>query len=162
LDADSNAGLVDLARVGDENATRMLIKRNNRRLFRVARSVLRDDCEAEDAVQETYLKALPRQASSALERAIDDLPEGCRVVFVLRDVEGLSVEETAGSLGLNLNTVRTRLHRAPRLLRTAIEKRFSATSEDNFPFDGSRCSMMGDRVLGRFLSMAPASNQDEY
>ncbi|RYE88260.1 MAG: sigma-70 family RNA polymerase sigma factor, partial [Hyphomicrobiales bacterium] len=84
-----------------------------------------------------------------LESATDDLPEGFRIVFVLRDIEGLSVEETAGLLSLNPNTVKTRLHRAHRLLRTAIEARFSATFADIFPFDGARCVGMADRVIAQ-------------
>jgi RNA polymerase sigma-70 factor, ECF subfamily len=52
--------LVALARVRDEPAIRELVRRNNQRLFRVARAVLRDDAEAEDVVQETYVKAFTR------------------------------------------------------------------------------------------------------
>ena len=48
------------ARAGDEAAIRALIKANNQRLFRVARAVLRDDAEAEDVVQATYVKAFTR------------------------------------------------------------------------------------------------------
>jgi RNA polymerase sigma-70 factor (ECF subfamily) len=49
--------LVDRARERDESAIRAIIQRHNRRLYRIARGILRDDTEAEDAVQETYLKA---------------------------------------------------------------------------------------------------------
>jgi RNA polymerase sigma-70 factor (ECF subfamily) len=48
------------ARAGDETAIRVLIKANNQRLFRVARAVLRDDAEAEDVVQATYVKAFTK------------------------------------------------------------------------------------------------------
>src|SRR5690349_5863457 len=48
------------ARARDETAIRVLIKANNQRLFRVARAVLRDDAEAEDVVQATYVKAFTR------------------------------------------------------------------------------------------------------
>ncbi|HZP75391.1 MAG TPA: RNA polymerase sigma factor [Pseudolabrys sp.] len=54
----SDEELVRLARERDEAAVRALTQRYNRRLFRVARSILRDDVEAEDVVQETYLRAL--------------------------------------------------------------------------------------------------------
>ena len=56
----SDEDLVDLARQGSENAVRALIKRNNQRLFRVARAVVRDDGEAEDIVQETYVRAFTK------------------------------------------------------------------------------------------------------
>jgi RNA polymerase sigma-70 factor (ECF subfamily) len=49
--------LVAGARAGDEGAIRELIRRNNHRLFRVARAVLRDDGEAEDVVQAAYVRA---------------------------------------------------------------------------------------------------------
>jgi RNA polymerase sigma-70 factor, ECF subfamily len=49
--------LVQLARERDEAAVRAITQRYNRRLFRVARSILRDDAEAEDVVQETYVRA---------------------------------------------------------------------------------------------------------
>lgn len=53
----SDAALVERIRAGDEAAVRALVRRHNRRLFRVARGVLRDDAEAEDVVQETYVRA---------------------------------------------------------------------------------------------------------
>ena len=49
--------LVRRVRERDEPAIRAVIQRHNRRLYRIARGILRDDSEAEDAVQETYLKA---------------------------------------------------------------------------------------------------------
>lgn len=53
----ADAELVSLARQGHSAAFHAIMERNNRRLFRVARSVLRDETEAEDAVQEAYLRA---------------------------------------------------------------------------------------------------------
>ena len=53
----SDAALVERAQAGDEAAVRELVRRHNRRLFRVARGILRDDAEAEDVVQETYVRA---------------------------------------------------------------------------------------------------------
>src|SRR6478735_9573704 len=53
----SDEELVSLARQRDEAAVRTITTRYNRRLFRVARSVLRNDAEAEDVVQETYVRA---------------------------------------------------------------------------------------------------------
>lgn len=49
--------LVNLARARDETAVRAITTRYNRRLFRIARSILRNDAEAEDVVQETYVRA---------------------------------------------------------------------------------------------------------
>ena len=53
----SDTDLVDLARGRDEAAVRAITKRYNRRPFRIARSILRNDAEAEDVVQETYVRA---------------------------------------------------------------------------------------------------------
>ena len=53
----SDTDLVGLARGRDEAAVRAITKRYNRRLFRIARSILRNDAEAEDVVQETYVRA---------------------------------------------------------------------------------------------------------
>lgn len=55
--SEAEAGLVARARLGDETAIRALVQQNNRRLYRVTRAVLGDDIEAEDAVQEAYLRA---------------------------------------------------------------------------------------------------------
>jgi len=48
-----------------------------------------------------------------IQTAVDALPDGLRTVFLVRDVEGLSTEETADLLGLSLPAVKTRLHRRP-------------------------------------------------
>ena len=55
--------LVAAARRHDESAVRALVRRHNRMLFRLARSILRDDDEAEDAVQAAYVKAFTQLAS---------------------------------------------------------------------------------------------------
>jgi RNA polymerase sigma-70 factor (ECF subfamily) len=80
---------------------------------------------------------------------VDALPEAFRVVFILRDVEGMSIEETAGHLAIRPETVKTRLHRARKLLREAIEVRLSASFRELYPFDGARCAHMADRVIER-------------
>ena len=68
-----------------------------------------------------------------LERAIDELPDGFRLVFVLRDIEEMSVEETASYLGIRPETVRTRLYRARRLLRKALGDTFSSVVGRDLP-----------------------------
>jgi RNA polymerase sigma factor, sigma-70 family len=61
------------------------------------------------------------EREAALRRAIGELPEERRIVVVLRDLEGLSYEEIATALGLELNTVRSRLHRARLELKDKLE-----------------------------------------
>ncbi len=215
LDALDDEALVARAREGDEGAVRALVRRHNRQLFRVARGVVRDDGEAEDIVQETYVRAFTRlesfrgsaafatwltrialnealgrlrrrrpaadlaqldtacngaqvimfptspipsnpeheagreQVRKVLERAVDELPDPFRMTFILREVQGLSTEETATRLAILPETVKTRLHRARRLLRANIEKTLSPRFADLFPFDGERCVRMADRVIDR-------------
>ena len=71
-----------------------------------------------------------------LERAVDQLPEHFRVVFMLRDIEEMSVEETASHLGLRTETVKTRLHRARRLLRQALDESSGQPLATSFPAPG--------------------------
>ena len=95
-----------------------------------------------------------RQASTAelrglLEWGIDQLPDGTREVFVLRDVEGLSTAETAESLDLSEDVVKTRLSRARARLRRLLLDRTGATVPEAFRFYRPRCDRVVDRVLTR-------------
>jgi RNA polymerase sigma-70 factor (ECF subfamily) len=63
-------------------------------------------------------------------------------------VEDASVEETANILGIKPETVRTRLHRARRLLRESLGEQLASVLKDVFPFEGARC----DELVGRLLS----------
>ena len=67
----------------------------------------------------------------------------------MRDVEGLSIEETALVLGLRPQTVSTRLHRARRLLREALQDKLAAVFTDTFLFAGARCDRLTQSVLDR-------------
>jgi RNA polymerase sigma-70 factor (ECF subfamily) len=223
LDGLDDLALVERARSRDGAAVRLIMQRHNRRLYRTARSVLDDDAEAEDVVQEAYVRAfthldgfrgeaklstwltrialnealgrlrrrrtmvdlkdidaiddqgevrviyLPsaRQDSDPeaadaraevrrlLERAVDELPESFRIVFVLRDIEEMSIEETASHLGLRPETVRTRLHRARRLLRQSLDRTLSPAMSDVFPCAGPRCAWITQAVLERLGLSAP-------
>jgi RNA polymerase sigma-70 factor (ECF subfamily) len=210
-----DAELVRRARARDSAAFRTIVERHNRRLYRIARSILRNDSEAEDAVQEAYVNALThlggfrgdsslatwlsritmnealgrlrrkrsamdletfeaqrteaqiikfpqtvtsddpertmaqREILQLVERATDNLPEIFRIVFMTRVIEGMSVEETAGLLGLQPETVKTRLHRARRLVREELDKQIGPVLMDAFPFAGRRCERMTNAVLQR-------------
>ena len=214
LAALDDAALVALALDNDERSVRTLVQRYNQRLFRVARGVVRDEAEAEDIVQETFVRAftnlqsfrgraalstwltrialnasfgrLRRQRRFAnqaelsatnegrihhlalvakpptpesetargeirkvLEQAVDGLPDPFRLVFVLREVEGLSVEETASLLSIKPATVKTRLHRARRLMRGEVQRRLAGTFDQLFPFGGGRCARVAEFVVQR-------------
>ena len=62
------------------------------------------------------------ELEAALHQAIAALPEDRRIVVVLRDLEGLTYEEIAEVLGLELGTVRSRLHRARLELKAKLER----------------------------------------
>ena len=70
--------------------------------------------------QDPEVAAAQHQIRKLLERAIDELPDSLRTVFVMRDVEELSTAEAARLLGLGEPTVKTRLHRARRMLRQIL------------------------------------------
>lgn len=217
VDRLDDGALVERARQRDGAAVRLIMQRHNRRLYRAARSILNDDAEAEDVVQEAYVRAFthldgfrgeaqlstwltrialnealgrlrrrrttvglkdidaisdqgearviylpsarqdsdPEAAAARaevrrlLERAVDQLPNSFRMVFVLRDIEEMSVEETASHLGLRPETVKTRLHRARRLLREALNKTLASALTDVFPCAGVRCARITEAVLER-------------
>lgn len=80
---------------------------------------------------------------------MDALPESFRLVFVMRDVEEMSIEETASHLDIRPETVKTRLHRARRLLRQSLDGQLAATLKGAFPFTGVRCARITEAVLSR-------------
>ena len=92
------------------------------------------------------------QLRQLLERAVAELPDAFRAVFVLRDVEGLSVEETAEALDILPATVKTRLLRARRKLREALAPDVHSALAGAFPFAGADCEAMTGRVMAKLLS----------
>ncbi|WP_395515409.1 RNA polymerase sigma factor [Pseudorhizobium flavum] len=90
-----------------------------------------------------------RQLLQLVEQATDALPETFRIVFVARVIEGLSVEETAALLDLPPATVKTRLHRARKLIRSRLEEEIGPLLLDAFPFAGARCDRLTEAVIHR-------------
>lgn len=88
-----------------------------------------------------------QQIRQLLEAAIAALPENFRTVFVLREVEGLSVEEVAQVLGLAPATVKTRALRARRRLQEMLTPEMKSVLAGTFPFAGADCAAMTERVL---------------
>ena len=204
---------------GDTALFEVLMRRYNQRLFRAARGIVRDDSEAEDAIQQAYVnayfhldqfedrarfstwltriaihEALARarrgQAGSAagigaadaqaadrchtgaptpehqafaselgrlLEAALDALPETYRVVFLLREIEGLSTAETGACLDIAEDTVKTRLYRARALLRRELSARAGAASAEAFRFDAARCDRVVAAAFSRIRTTTAAS-----
>ena len=188
--------LVDAARGGDVGAFEQLVKRYDRNVFRIAQHITQNREDAEDVVQDAFLKAfqnlgqfqgqskfytwlvriavnealmrlrrrrpermvsidedvkteddsIPREIADwspnpdqlynqgelneILQKTIQGLPPSFRTVFILRDVEGLSTEETADALGLSVPAVKSRLLRARLQLRERLTKYFKRRNGD--------------------------------
>lgn len=95
------------------------------------------------------------QIRTMLEQAIADLPEKFRMVFLLCEVEGLSVEEAAAILEIPRTTVKTRNFRARRRLRVMLAPELHSALTGTFPFGGSHCAAMTARVLAKWCGRAP-------
>lgn len=192
--------LVAKAREGDLSAFNELVHRYDRKIFRLAKHITQNDEDAEDVLQETFLKAFehlgdfhgqskfytwivrigvneslmklrkrksdrtvpldepvdtgedtvvreiavweenPEQKYSReelgtiLEEAVDGLRPAFRTVFVLRDIEELSTEETAEALGISVPAVKSRLLRARLQLREKLTRFFKRKGDDVFAY----------------------------
>ncbi len=87
------------------------------------------------------------QVRALLEQAISALPEEFRLVFVLREVEGMTVEATAEALDVKPATVKTRLLRARRRLQDALAPELKSVLSDSFAFAGGDCEALTDHVV---------------
>ena len=87
------------------------------------------------------------QLRKLIERAVADLSDGFRSVFVLREIEGLSIEETAEVLAIPPATVKTRLHRARAKLQEALAPEVKGALCGSFPFAGADCAALTERVM---------------
>lgn len=198
-DTGQELALVKAAREGDVNAFEQLIKRYDRNVFRIAQHITQNREDAEDVVQEAFLKAyqnlsqfqgnskfytwlvriavnealmklrrrksdktvsmdeevetedgsVPREVADwspnpeqlyrqgelneILTKTIAGLPSSFRTVFVLRDVEGMSTEETAEMLGLSVPAVKSRLLRARLQLRERLNRYFKKKKNGDMP-----------------------------
>ena len=205
----SDEDVVARVRAGERSLFEIIMRRYNQRIYRAVRAITGNDGEAEDVMQDAYVRAyahldqfagrasfatwltriavhealarrrqgkrfvdlddaIPtlafpgrgpeqratdRELGAALQEAIDELPPGFRAVFVLREAEGLSTAETADSLGIPPETVKTRLHRARSLLRHRLWARAGRSSGGVFEFGAGRC----DRVVAAVLARIGAS-----
>ena len=124
--------------------------RRRRELERKGVAMLDDYREAlaqGSAADDPGALAARSQLRGLLEAAIAKLPDQFRTVFVLREIEGLSIEEAADVLDVPENTVKTRLLRARRKLQDMLAPEVHSVLTGTFPFAGADCAAMTDRVL---------------
>jgi RNA polymerase sigma-70 factor (ECF subfamily) len=207
----SDGEVVRRVRAGESRLLELLFRRHGQRVYRIARAIVRDDAEAADVVQETYLRAynhldqfagrarfstwlakiavhsarerarrhtrretmdfvpadegkpvgepaaiaadpekeaFGKEVKAILEAAIDELPDGYRTVFMLREIEEMTTAETAECLNLSRDTVKTRLHRARLLLQEKLHGSVGARGANAFRFAGARCDRMIQTLVG--------------
>jgi RNA polymerase sigma-70 factor (ECF subfamily) len=223
---DDDHELLPLLRSGDAKAYERLMRRTNRLLFRAARGIVGNDAEAQDAVQEAYLRAFlslaafrgdaslatwlvrivinqalaqqrkrgrlvpwdehsPEEQTMAepgdslpavehdspesvatrnelrrqLEQAIDLLPPIYRCVFILRAVQGMSVEDTAAALEVSCDVVKTRYLRARGLLRARLGGDPPLPLSVAHDFLGRRCDETVRHVLAQLRARGVIRDQ---
>jgi RNA polymerase sigma-70 factor (ECF subfamily) len=194
------SALVTRAKAGDVDAFSELVRHYDRRVFRMAKQITQNDDDAEDVLQETFLKAYTHlddfqgnskfytwlvriavnealmklrkrrsdrsvpldepidtgedemvreiavwdenpedtysreELADILDQAIQSLKPAYRTVFVLRDIEEMSIEETAEALGLSISAVKSRLLRARLQLREKLTRQFRRKGDDAFAY----------------------------
>ena len=128
----------------NEALTRSRASNQRRSRFEAEGVMMIDDYRATDAPDVTLAR---EQLRSLMERAIAALPDVFRTVFVLRDVEGLSVEETSEALDIPRPTVKSRLFRARRKLRLSLAPEVRSVLVGTFPFAGVDCERMTAKLV---------------
>lgn len=93
----------------------------------------------------TGQKVLNKELGHVLENAINRIPEDYRLIFTLRELNGLNIAETAEATNLSEANIKTRLSRAKSMLRSEIEKMYSA--EDIYEFNLVYCDRIVERVM---------------
>lgn len=95
--------------------------------------------------RDTRKVVLNEELKRILEEAIFQIPEAYRLVFTLRELNGMSIKETSDALHLSETNVKVRLNRAKGLLQKELKKSYSA--EDLFEFNLIYCDKMVERVM---------------
>lgn len=96
------------------------------------------------------------QIRETLEAAIAQLPPDFRTAFILREVEGMSVDETALLLDISPATVKTRCLRARRRLQQLLAPELRSALTGSFPFAGADCRALTGRVLADWCATGSA------
>ncbi len=96
---------------------------------------------------DTSKVVLNRELNHVIENALINIPVDYRMVFSLREINGLSVSETAEALDINESNVKVRFNRAKSMLRKEIEKTYNA--EEIFEFNLIYCDVIVEKVMNQ-------------
>jgi RNA polymerase sigma-70 factor (ECF subfamily) len=96
-----------------------------------------------------------RELRELLEEGVNALPDTYRAAFMLRDVEGLSIGETAACLGISEQIAKTRIQRARVLLRNYLSVRAQTAMPATFQFAAARRDALVTAVLARIVRLDP-------
>lgn len=94
---------------------------------------------------------LQKELGKVIENALLEIPGNYRMVFALREISGLSVEETADAMNLSQSNVKVRLNRAKSMMRKEIEKSYATA--DIFEFNLKYCDGIVHRVMEKIVVM---------
>jgi RNA polymerase sigma factor (sigma-70 family) len=206
----SDKEVVERVLNGEKELYELLMRRHNQKLYRAVRSYLKEETEAADVMQDTYLRAyeklhqfrndalfstwliriginaalgklregkrfapaislegmldnniilqlpepslmdpekiaIQKEVKQLLEKAIDSMPEKYRIIYVLREIEDMSVSEITQCLDLSESNVKVRLHRAKAMLKETLYK--LSINQDVFEFGSKRCDALVARVM---------------
>jgi RNA polymerase sigma factor (sigma-70 family) len=205
--------IIEKVLAGEKSLYELIMRRYNQRLYRVGFSILKNETDVEDAMQESYIKAyqhlrdfekkssfgtwltrimineclqkqkrrsvsktidafgmsnfetyplnsfgitvnktpeqhvLNRELRNVLQQAILSLPENYGQVYIMREVEEMSVKETSECLQITETNVKVRLNRAKAILKQRITKAMSEA--EVLPFHLSRCNRIVEKVMKR-------------
>ena len=103
--------------------------------------------------------AMNKELGRVLENAIHKIPEEYRIVFSLRELNGLSVAETAEALDISESNVKVRLNRAKKMLRSEIMEMYSP--QEIFEFNLIYCDVMVNRVIAKIYELKKLEDEKQ-
>jgi RNA polymerase sigma-70 factor (ECF subfamily) len=102
--------------------------------------------------------AINKELGRVIEKAVHNMPEDYRIVFTLRELNGLNVAETAQALDISESNVKVRLNRAKGMLQKEIKKMYSPG--EIFEFNLIYCDTMVNRVMEKIYELIKSENEN--